>query len=73
MPTVTVDVDVDLDDYEDDDLIEEIERRGYAVTKMAAGLADLDHVEHLVICGQLDAAKAEALQLVGKAIGRRLQ
>lgn len=29
MPYVTVDVDVDLDDFDTDDLIDELERRGY--------------------------------------------
>jgi hypothetical protein len=35
MPTVytEVEVDVDLDDFEDDDLIDEIERRGYFVSE----------------------------------------
>ena len=29
MPYVSVDVDVDLDDFDTDDLIDELERRGY--------------------------------------------
>lgn len=35
MPTFeqTVYVDVDADDFDDDDLIDELERRGYTVTK----------------------------------------
>lgn len=74
MTTLTVDVNVDLDDFDTDDLIEELESRGYVVSKSAGvdTLGDLDHVEHLVICGQASAARSEALELVGKAIGRAL-
>jgi hypothetical protein len=73
MPYVSVHI--DLDDFDTDDLIEELESRGHHVTKGAGTdtLGDLDHVEHLAICGQLDAARAEALQLVANAIGRPLQ
>ena len=67
---------IDLDDFDDDDLKKELESRGYSVAKHGVStddMPDLEHVEHLAICGQLDAARAEALQQVGKAIGRRLQ
>ena len=33
MTTVTVDVDVYLDEFNDDDIVEELEGRGYTVTK----------------------------------------
>ena len=33
MATVTVDVDVYLDEFNDDDIVEELEGRGYTVTK----------------------------------------
>lgn len=33
MPYVTVDVDVDLDQFDDDELAEELESRGYFVSK----------------------------------------
>lgn len=71
-----VNVHIDLDDFDDDDLIEELESRGYTCTKdsdSVAGLEGLEHVEHLITCGLIDVARAEALDLVGKAIGRPLQ
>jgi hypothetical protein len=42
MPTVfrEVEVDVDLDDFEDDDLIDELESRGYTVAKNEDDNAD---------------------------------
>lgn len=33
MPYVTVDVDVDLDEFSDDELVEEMESRGFDVSK----------------------------------------
>jgi hypothetical protein len=69
-----VHIHIDLDEFDDDDLIEELESRGYTCTKdSATGLEGLDRVEHLAVCGQLEIARAEALQLVSTAIGRPLQ
>lgn len=74
MPRINIDVNVSLDEFDDDDLIEEMESRGYTCTKdSATGLEGLDRVEHLAVCGQLEIARAEALQLVSTAIGRPLQ
>lgn len=71
MPYVSVHI--DLDDFDEDELIEELEYRGYTCTKNApAGLDGLDRIEHLAICGQLEIARAEALQLVSHAIGRTI-
>lgn len=33
MPYVTIDVDVDLDEFDDDEIAEELESRGYEVSK----------------------------------------
>ena len=41
MPTITTEVDIDLDDFYDDDLVEELEGRGYSVYKNNAGDQDL--------------------------------
>lgn len=74
MPYVLIHV--DFDDFDDDDLKEELESRGYTVSKHGIStnsLGDLGHVEHLMMCGQVNAAKAEALAMVSKAIGRTLQ
>lgn len=68
MPYVSVHI--DLDDFDDEDLIKELESRGYTCSKDAAGFEGLDRIEHLAICGQLEIARAEALQLVSAAIGR---
>jgi hypothetical protein len=75
---------IDLDDFDDNDLIEELRDRGYIVAEKVTGLnhltgdelstaLDFNRVEHLAVCGQIDAARAEALQLVSNAIGRALQ
>lgn len=70
MPYVSVHI--DLDEFDDDDLISELESRGYTCSKAAAGVEGLDRIEHLAICGQLEIARAEALQLVSAAIGRSI-
>lgn len=74
MPYVTVHIDDDvLEEFDDDELKDELESRGYAVAKRGEpieGLTELEHVEHLAVCGQIEAARAEALMLVSKAIGR---
>lgn len=84
-PSISVDVDVDLDEFEIEDIVEYLRHQGYtvngnAVTAEAAvdgdnhiDTADLDHIYTLAVAGQLDVAKQEALQVVGKAIGRPLQ
>ncbi len=69
MPYVSVHI--DLDEFDDDELVEELESRGYACSKDAVtGVEGLDRIEHLAVCGQLEIARTEALQLVSKAIGR---
>lgn len=70
MPYVSVHI--DLDEFDDDELVEELEIRGYRVSKAhePATLGDLEHVKHLASCGLIADARIEALELVGKAIGR---
>lgn len=65
-------VHIDLDEFDEDDLVQELESRGYRVSKTndTEALCDLDHVEHLALCGLIADARNEALELVGKAIGR---
>jgi hypothetical protein len=71
MPYVSVHM--EFDDFDEDDLVEELESLGYTCTKESVtGLDGLDRVEHLAICGQIEIARAEALQLVSKAIGRTI-
>ena len=70
MPYVSVHI--DLDEFDEDDLVQELESRGYRVSKTndTEALGDLEHVEHLALCGLIADARNEALELVGKAIGR---
>ena len=70
MPYVSVRI--DLDEFDEDDLVQELESRGYRVSKTndTKALGDLDHVEHLALCDLISDARNEALELVGKAIGR---
>jgi len=59
-----VDVEIDLDDFTDDELLEEIASRGLDEQ------GTFDVVEHLIVCGQIEQAKTEALLIIEKIIGR---
>lgn len=73
---------IDLDDFDDDDLVEELQGRGYLCEKKvqvvaAGGLIELskndfEHIAHLHVCGQREAARNEALALVSGVIRRDL-
>ena len=73
MPYVSVDI--DLDEFDEDDLVQELESRGYRVSKTngTEALGDLEHVKHLALCGLIADAQNEALELVEKAIGRPIR
>jgi hypothetical protein len=75
MPYVNVWIDNDevIEASDDDDLIEMLESRGYSCFKYSGGQhGEYSSVEHLMDCGMVNEAKAEALLIVGKAIGRSL-
>jgi hypothetical protein len=75
MPYVNVWVDNDdlLDEIDDDDLVEKLNRRGYACFKNGvANGHEFSSVKHLMDCGMINEAKAEAFLIVGRAIGRSL-
>lgn len=85
VPCVTVDTDVTLDEFDDADIAGYLRQRGYFVSGTSAAPHDqddepanvldpdaLDHIDTLALCGQIEAARTEALALVGKAIGRTL-
>jgi hypothetical protein len=75
MPYVEVWVETDdlIDELDDDDLIEKLQSRGYSCFKDAfADRGEFGIVEHLSVCGLVDEARAEALKIVSKAIGRSL-
>lgn len=75
-----VSVHVDLDSFDEDDLVDHLEGLGYTVTEKSGktvyssgysmGESELNRIEHLIICGMTDVAKKEALGYVCKAIGR---
>lgn len=74
MPYVNVWIETDdlVDDIADEELVEELEGRGYSCFKNQAISGDFAIVEHLSVCGLIAEARAEALKIVGNAIGRRL-
>ena len=78
-----VSVHVDLDEFDEDEIVRELESRGYKCIKSSKTGAplegddaeimsdeDFERIEHLFICGQSSAAREEALRLVGRVIGR---
>lgn len=72
--SISVDVDVHLDEFDIDDIVEYLRDNGYQVSKDAAPPeGDLEHIYTLAVAGQMDAAREEALKLVSNAIGRPLQ
>jgi hypothetical protein len=79
MTIVSVDVEVDLSEFDAEDLIGELESRGFSVQEGGMGTADPDfkpieinlrRIEHLLICGLTSYARTEALAMVGAAIHR---
>lgn len=65
MPYITVEAHVDLDDFDTEDLIEELERRGgQPVT--GTGI-DLHRIAHLLTCGQVEQAKQEGWAMLLEA------
>jgi len=86
VPTRTVDARVSLDEFDCSEMADYLRTQGYYVSSSSAAPHDqdpdpdnvlnpddLDHIETLALCGQIDAARSEALYLVGNAIGRVLQ
>ena len=74
MPFITVDV--DLDEFSDNELKRELESRGFTVIEDGESTPmpdNLSRVQHLADCGLIADARTEALTLVSKAIGRSLQ
>jgi hypothetical protein len=66
---------VEMSELDSSDMVDELEKRGYQVSKgptVKFELEGLDRIEHLASCGLIHDAKTEALALVGDAIRRRL-
>ena len=77
IPSVTVDADVSLDEFDTADIIkylQDIGENASGATSSGSGFlisqSDLNHIETLAVCGQADAAKKLALQIISEAIGR---
>lgn len=68
MPTVwtEVEVDVDLDDFDDDDLIDEIESRGHMVVRKNGAFIDEDSADGLL-------KKIYELRIMNKPYERELE
>jgi len=53
MPYTTVDVEIDLDDFTTEDLVEELERRNAYRQELPGELIEqLAHIHHARLCGQ---------------------
>lgn len=68
---------VDLGDINEDELRNELESRGYTciiegLTREQFTEVDYARITHLVEAGQKEAAQAEALEMIGEAIGKSL-
>jgi len=75
MPYVSVYVETHdiLEELDSDDIIAVMGKRGYSCFKgSSSGDNVFASVEHLLDCGLADTAKAEALMIVGKILGRSL-
>lgn len=59
--------DPSLSKFDDEDLIQELENRGF---KVALQLSGIDEIEHLLDCGFFREAATEALQLVERQLSR---
>lgn len=61
--TTEVEVEIDISDFDDDELIDEVKSRGLTGEIDAI---DLDRIEHLFDLRQYDAAKDEAWEMIKK-------
>lgn len=69
--TEVIEEDIDFSSCDDDELIDVLNERGYTVTKDGPGA--FKRIDHLIVCGQIEAAKAEALAMVSELIGRQFK
>lgn len=86
VPSVSVDADVSLDEFDNSDIIKYLRHQGYEVGGADAvgnnadcaseGLYlspdDLGRIETLALCGQKEPARQLALEIISEAIGREL-
>ncbi len=71
MPYVEVWVeDAELSEFEDDDLVKELQQRGFSVAKKPVDAEGMERIEHLIDAGMYQVAKDEALYLIESQLGR---
>ena len=71
MPYVQVWVDgAGLSEFEDDDLVKELQQRGFSVAKKPLDAEGMERIEHLIDAGMYQVAKDEALYLIESHLGR---
>lgn len=63
-------VEIDLDEFDDDELVDELETRGYDCTKGEPKTIDgMARVEHLAMCGLKADALTELISITEKSMG----
>lgn len=79
IPVVLVDAEVSLDEFDENDIVEYLRHHGYTVIGGSSTTnsvdeqitaTELDHIFTLSVCGQKDEARSEALNMIGRVIGR---
>ncbi|GAA4493639.1 hypothetical protein [Pseudaeromonas paramecii] len=71
MPTISVDVDVDLDEFDTQDLIDELERRGKELGHRGADCSELLDKIHAALClNSVDQLIPLARELIYQSSGR---
>lgn len=63
-----VEVEIDLGDFSNEEIAREAENRNLKIPD-----GTFDSVEHLIVCGQVEHAKTEALEIVSKIIGMQFK
>ena len=79
MVWIATEINVSLDDFDNQDLVEHLEKNGYTCfetgsTKSTESISgsELERIDHLLVCGQKQAAIEEIFSVVGHAIGRQI-
>lgn len=89
VPSVSADVDVRLDQFDDQEIIEYLRHQGHTVDGLSIdapkealhyqnfetlviSVSELNRINTLALCGQREAARVTALEIISEAIGRPL-
>jgi hypothetical protein len=69
-----VKVEIDANEFDDAELVDELESRGYQCTKSELKvISGISRVEHLAMCGLTSAALAELISIAEESMGIRLR